>query len=90
MDCRGSKQRAAAGRRYRLKRKYNLTEAEYQEMVAIQGGRCRLCGVATTLVVDHDHGTGLIRGLLCSPCNLGLGFLRDNPEVILRAASYVA
>jgi hypothetical protein len=32
-------------------------------------GRCALCGRAQELVVDHDHWSGLIRGLLCWGCN---------------------
>lgn len=40
------------------------------KLIAWQRGRCALCGrCPTSCVVDHDHATGLVRGLLCSTCN---------------------
>lgn len=38
---------------------------------------------------DHDHATGQFRGLLCAPCNKGLGAFRDNPKALTNAAEYV-
>lgn len=77
-------------------RKYGITTAEWQEMFDSQGGKCRLCGrehsennKTTLLVVDHNHDTGQVRGLLCSWCNRGLGFLQDNPELLKAAATYL-
>lgn len=40
-------------------------------------------------MVDHDHGTMEIRGVLCRLCNLGLGYFRDDPEVLLAAVNYL-
>lgn len=61
--------------RYRLK-KYGLTVADFNKMSIDQNGRCALCKnlPKNTLVVDHDHKTGRVRGLLCEGCNLALGF----------------
>lgn len=59
-----------------LKNKYGLTVAEYDTMLAMQGGVCRLCKRPpgkVRLAVDHDHVTGRNRGLLCSACNRRLG-----------------
>ena len=40
-----------------------------------QGGKCALCGSKGDLVVDHNHETMEVRGLLCSHCNMMLGFI---------------
>jgi hypothetical protein len=42
----------------------------YLDMEAWQDGRCAVCGISRPLVIDHDHDTGLIRGLLCKSCNI--------------------
>jgi len=76
-----------------LLRRYGFSVAEYDEMLAKQNGCCALCGCAPSvdkaLGVDHDHVTGVIRGLLCDPCNKALGLLRDDPALMVRAAEYV-
>jgi len=50
---------------------------------------CVICGDTTKLVVDHDHITGKIRGLLCNHCNRGLGHFRDDPTLLEFAAQYL-
>lgn len=60
------------GRAYRLRSQYGLTLAEYSLLLRAQKGGCGVCGrkpLRTRLAVDHDHRTGLIRGLLCFRCN---------------------
>lgn len=63
-----------------------------------QGGLCAICerpertilrGKVRSLSVDHCHTTGLVRGLLCGPCNLGLGGLEDNIEFLMNAIIYL-
>ncbi|WUC83619.1 endonuclease VII domain-containing protein [Streptomyces sp. NBC_00536] len=81
--------RAAEGRAGHLKRKYGITEAERDQMVADQGGLCCLCLRAPAVHVDHCHKTGRVRGVLCFNCNAGLGLLKENPDRILRAAEYL-
>lgn len=41
------------------------------------------------LAVDHDHDTGHVRGLLCIPCNRGIGFLKDSPKILRSAFEYL-
>lgn len=75
-------------RRY-LKAEYGITEDEYNAFVAKAEGKC-VCG--NDLVrphLDHCHETGVVRGLLCQPCNMALGLLRDDPARLRRLASYV-
>jgi len=69
--------------------KYGISLSDYESLVALQEGKCALCLESKPLVVDHDHGTGRVRGLLCHYCNRGLGFFKDNQTALLRAANYI-
>jgi hypothetical protein len=80
----------ASERRSRLQRMYGLAPDRYEAMVVAQGGACAICGsVPERLTVDHDHGDGHVRGLLCASCNGGIGKLKDDPELLLKAARYL-
>ncbi|WP_457457244.1 endonuclease VII domain-containing protein [Streptomyces sp. TE5632] len=81
--------RADKGRAGRLKRKYGITEAERDELIASQGGACCICLSAPAAHVDHCHKTGRVRGVLCFSCNAALGQFKDRPDAIRRAAAYV-
>ena len=50
---------------------------------------CVICGSQEPLVVDHDHKTGKVRGMLCNHCNRGLGHFRDSPMLLEFAAQYL-
>lgn len=56
-------------------------------MLDEQGGGCKLCGRRpygkNKMPVDHDHRTGKVRGILCTPCNRALGILEDNLDKVL-------
>ena len=55
-----------------------------------QKGKCGICDRNNRpLCVDHCHRHNHLRGLLCGPCNSGLGFFEDSPELLLRAALYL-
>ncbi|MGI5249363.1 endonuclease VII domain-containing protein [Actinacidiphila glaucinigra] len=58
-------------------------------MIGEQFGICCICLDAPAEHVDHDHGTGRVRGVLCFSCNAALGQFKDRPDVIRRAAAYV-
>ncbi|KIQ62398.1 hypothetical protein TR51_25470 [Kitasatospora griseola] len=80
-------------RRSRYRSRYGITPEDYDRLNTEQGGLCALCDRPEEnrrLAVDHDHETGKVRALLCSRCNTGLGNLRDDPALMLRAAVYVA
>jgi hypothetical protein len=72
-------------RLHKIKSAYGLTADEYAELPQV----CVICGCRETLRIDHSHQVGRVRGLLCDPCNKGLGFFRDDPTLLLRAADYV-
>jgi len=77
-------------RRRRLRR-YGLTVPDYEALLQSQAGVCALCGLngSRPLVVDHDHGTGTVRGLLHEKCNLMLGMAGDDPERLRQGAEYL-
>lgn len=76
-----------------LMAKYGITAAEYSAIVANQGGGCAICRAprrGRRLVVDHDHTTGRVRGVLCSRCNSAIGLLEDNFTRAKAAADYLS
>lgn len=73
---------------YLLKR-YGITAEVRNRMLDAAGHRCEICGRADALVVDHDHGTGELRGTLCRVCNLALGNLGDTLESLKKAVAYL-
>lgn len=77
----------------RLLSKYGIDMAEFDRMLAAQGGVCAICGGLSggrRFHVDHDHTTGAVRGLLCSSCNTAIGHLGDDPNRVAAAATYLA
>jgi len=83
-----------------LRRKYGITEADYERMVIEQDGKCAICRTDTPPIhntsgspsrwhIDHDHKTGQVRGLLCFKCNQGLGNFSDNVEALRGAVNYL-
>ena len=87
---RASKEKVGGSRTYHLKRRYGISAAEADVMLADQAGVCAICKAAPAVHVDHDHATGAVRALLCFNCNGGLGQFKDNPEALHAAAYYVA
>lgn len=75
--------------------RHGLTIPEYTSMYEAQGGRCAICNAHESeldrvLSIDHCHDTLKVRGLLCQPCNVGLGHFRDNPEYLKAAIEYLS
>lgn len=71
--------------------KYGLTLEQYDTM---KEGGCDCCGTLTPkgvgdFHVDHDHETGLNRGILCHSCNVGIGALGDDTKGVERALEYL-
>lgn len=88
-----SERRKAANHEKRVTDTYGLLKGEYALLYVFQGGKCALCrratGASRKLSVDHDHATGLVRGLLCRPCNSLLGHARDKTMFFLRCIWYL-
>lgn len=78
-----------------LKFRYGVSIQRYEAMLVAQGGRCAICGrsafdsTGRRLCVDHDHGTGRVRGLLCMRCNRGIGHFEDSVTTIRAALKYL-
>lgn len=75
-----------------LAKVYNLTEEDYVAMLNHQGGTCAICWrppVKNRLAIDHDHKTGLIRGLVCLRDNAVIAKALDDPIRLRRAADYL-
>lgn len=86
-----------------LKRKYGIGLDEYERLYDAQGGLCAICRKERPkpishrfrnerLQVDHDHDTGIIRGLLCRACNVYVGFIekmRRHPDLAVLAGAYL-
>lgn len=70
----------------------DITYDVFLQMLEERKGECELCDAqcGTGLHVDHDHATGKIRGLLCGPCNKGLGQFRDNIKALKNAVNYLS
>lgn len=78
-------------------RKYGLSTSKYRTTLANQGGVCKICGrtdAGGTLrpqqfLVDHNHRTGKVRGLLCHSCNTGLACFREDRSILESAVLYL-
>lgn len=81
-----------------LKKEYGADVAYERRLLVEQAGLCAICAKpeelsrnsksSRRLSLDHDHTTGALRGLLCGNCNLGVGYLCDDPDVMRKAAAY--
>lgn len=75
-------------------RTYGITIEQYNEIFVAQNGKCLGCikhqsEFEKALVVDHNHTTKIVRGLLCSGCNLALGNTRENPNTLENLANCI-
>jgi hypothetical protein len=80
--------------------KLGITTEQVEAQRQKQDNRCAICGIHADeiihgsyrhnpLVVDHDHLTGVFRGLLCPTCNVMLGHAKDSPLILSRALTYL-
>lgn len=83
-------------RKSNLKRKFGMSIEDYDKMLNAQGGCCAICNSTeakgkhnANFMIDHCHTTEKIRGLLCNDCNLTLGKIGDNVEVLEKMIAYL-
>ena len=93
-ECKPCRSNASAAGRY------GVTVGEVEKLKEQQGNACAICKTKADdiphtsfchnpLVIDHDHETGSIRGLLCPTCNSMLGHAHDDVDVLLAAIQYL-
>tara|TARA_R110001606_G_C14933178_1_gene598257 strand:+ start:47 stop:541 length:495 start_codon:yes stop_codon:yes gene_type:complete len=80
---------------FHLAKKYNLSLKEYRDLLIKHNNKCNICkkenNNGINLAVDHNHITGKVRGLLCTTCNIGIGYLQvdKNTKLLKAAIKYV-
>ena len=72
-------------------RRTGVTEDQYNTQLTKQNNVCAICdkGCTKALAADHDHNSGIFRGLLCNSCNRGLGYFKDSSELLQKATQYL-
>lgn len=76
-------------RRNLLKRLFNITPEEVEQMKLNQNGLCKICRKNKAKHLDHNHITNKTRGILCTKCNFGIGLFNDSIENLLSAIKYL-
>jgi len=87
-------------RRLHLKKTYNITEQEYNNLLKTQNYKCKICNKEESMLhqstdkikrlsVDHNHKTGKVRGLLCANCNLMIGHATESSFILRSGADYM-
>lgn len=78
---------------YHRRRKHGISQAEFAVLLEKQGHRCAICYTnefgSRGPIIDHDHSTGKIRGILCTNCNTALGLIKDSSVRLRKAAEYL-
>jgi hypothetical protein len=94
-ECRACRRGATLRTSHRAKERFfGLPDGAYEAMLEAQAGCCAICGKSAEdqkrrLSIDHCHVTGEVRGLLCTPCNTGLGSFGDSVDRLGRAVAYL-
>ncbi len=87
--------RYAYNRDYHYRKKYGISHSEAEALLESQNGRCLICNDEINLggtggpCIDHNHETHEVRGILCRPCNHGLGCFQEKEEIMLSAIAYL-
>ena len=100
-SCRTADQqiyREKYGYKNQIKYKYGITMEEYNTYITNSLGKCPLCSIdyfstksrLSQPCIDHDHETHKVRGVICHACNVALGMVRDNKEILEKMITYLS
>lgn len=81
-------------RAFNLRQSYGLSLKDWDDMFLSQNGCCAICDkhqsdLKKVLAVDHCHASGIVRGLLCTSCNLMIGYAKDSPSILFKSINYL-
>lgn len=93
-DSRADPEFISRERNNQFKYKYGITLEQYNKMLELQLGGCAICKSKPKendkyLVIDHNHDTNQVRGLLCNSCNLTIGYMKENELIIWNLLDYL-
>lgn len=88
-------------KQWKLSKRYGINIETYNSLLIEQDSSCSICkihisehqqikGAKKHFAVDHCHSTSIVRGLLCYRCNMGLGYFKDNLELLQAAVNYLS
>lgn len=76
---------------YNLKRTYGIDIVTYNKLLESQNYKCPVCGdVLISPHLDHNHTTGVIRGILCQRCNMAMGLLKEDIKILNSMINYIS
>ena len=67
----------------------NLLDRQIKQAGRTKPENCEICNSIGRICFDHDHATGLFRGWICHRCNLALGYISDNTDVLEKMITYL-
>lgn len=74
-----------------FKKRYGLDKEGYENLLGKQGGKCAICGHSPERFhVDHNHASGEVRALLCGQCNMAIGLLKEDINILKSAIKYLS
>lgn len=78
---------------YKLRHRYGIDASEFRAMLDTQDNKCKICKLLfdgkVRPLIDHNHQTGKVRGLLCLHCNSAVGYIKENFDTALNVAKYI-
>ncbi len=88
-----NKERAGYKKEWKLMIRYKISLDDWNNIFKSQRNRCAICRTdnprCNGWCTDHDHKTGVVRGILCAPCNWLLGLAKDDKKILKRAIDYL-